>query len=642
MSAAVHVVFCMDTEGPCDDPSNPELLATWSEVDAAVDKLFDPAFRARHRDPSGGQLRVGWFFLTWTGFTSNPRNRAVGYHAIRDHYLARWRDPIVACGDEQLWHYHQPPANGVANEWGLDWRASREYEQILSRQLLEREWFPAAYRAGGTIMDPISSRWVDAWFPIDYSNRAPVALDGLVDWSGGVAEWSLYHPSPEDFRVPGPGRRLMARCLDLQTWAFAISEEDVVSAFRRAAAGLPTILACFDHDYRDIAERVDGFRGLVARTAARFPEVEWRYSGPTEAVRDYLGSAAQPALELDVAHYDGAVHIRSSAPIFQSIPWIAARLRDGSVLHVERDVVRVAPTRWRWTPAAAVEWDRVAVGASTDAGTAATAVIAAEDGPGALFLRRPLGASPTNPRSVWHHSKYFVESCIGRASGELPEMDAARQSTEILSARLEPGMSVLDVGCAAGHLRRSLEPLGVEYHGIDVLERAIDIGRMYGGDGGSLRTLRVEDLPPGERYDAVVCISTLMYQPMFHLALEAMARAARRWLLVRSSFGDETEVRYVPDILLEDGFQTMRMYLNIFGREEVESFLVREGFSVTWIDDRRQSARFGGEPEVVGGLSIPYAFLLAERVAPPPAEAEILGEELGAAARSWAQTRSRS
>ena len=40
MSAAVQIVFCMDTEGPCDDPSNPELLASWDAVDAAMDRLF--------------------------------------------------------------------------------------------------------------------------------------------------------------------------------------------------------------------------------------------------------------------------------------------------------------------------------------------------------------------------------------------------------------------------------------------------------------------------------------------------------------------------------------------------------------------------------------------------------------------------
>lgn len=636
--AGVDVVFCMDTEGPCADPANPELLGTWDEVDGAMDKLFEPAFRARHQDPQGGGLRIGWFFLTWTGFATNPRRRALGYHAVRDHYLERWGAQLSANGDEQCWHYHQPAASGVGNEWGLDWEASREYERILSLQVLERGWFPAAYRAGGTIMDAVSSRWVDAWFPVDYSNRAPLAIPGLVDWSGGVAEWALYHPDPEEFRRPGAGRRRLARCLDLVTSVGALSEADVEAAFARAAAGLPAIIACFDHDYRDIAARIDDFRARVAEVAARHRDVPWRYAGPVEAVRSYLEVPPPAPLELDAACHDGAVHIRSSAPLFQSLPWLAVRTGDGDVRHVEEDVVRLEPTRWRWTPPPALEWAELGIGGSTDVGAAAAIAITPADGPGALFLRTPTCRSATAPRSIWDHSKYFVELCVDRASGRAAEMDAVRQAIDWLAPRLEPGMTVLDVGSAAGHLRRSL-PQGVDYFGIDASAHAIEIGRRF-GEPARLRALAVEQLPPEESYDAVVSLSTLAYFPAFELPLEAMARAARRWLVVRASFGDETEVRYVPDVWLEPGFQAMRTYLNVYARADVRRFLEREGFAVSWEEDRRQRERFGGEPEIVAGLPIPYEFLLAERVAPPPGEGELLDGELAEAAAEWRRARS--
>jgi hypothetical protein len=643
VAGVVEVVFCMDTEGPCRDPASSELLPTWDQVDHAMDKLLDDGFRARRPDPQGRGLRIGWFFLTWTGFTANPRARAFGYHAVRDHYLERWGEELAAFGDEQHWHYHHPPTSGIGNEWGLDWTAGREYEQILSRQLLDREWFPVGYRAGGTIMDPVSSRWVDCWFPVDYSNRAPLNIEGLVDWSPGVADWALYHPSPEDFRVPGAGRRRMARCLDLETSLHSLSEDDVVAAFERAAAGRPAVLACFDHDYRDIADRVDAWRELVAAVAGRFPHVAWRYAGPLDAVRGYLEAPPQPPLELDAAHHAGAVDIRSSEPLFQAIPWLAVETGSGEVLHLEQGIVRLDATRWRWEPPPELEWERLAAAGSTDLGEAATATISRSDGPGTLFLRRRTGISPERPRSIWHHSKYFVELCVERASGRADEMDAVRQAVDYLSPRLEPGMTVLDVGCAGAHLRRSLHGLGVEYFGIDLSERAIEIGRLYGRDdglpAGRLRALAVEDLPPAESYDAVVCLSTLAYLPMFHLPLEAMARAARRWLVVRSSFGDATDIRYLPDVLLEEPFQSMRTYLNVFSRGDVQRFLEREGFAVAWEEDRRQRERFGGEPEVVGGIPIPYAFLLAERVAPTPSDEELLGEELARVAADWRQER---
>jgi SAM-dependent methyltransferase len=644
VTATVHVVVCIDTEGPCADPGNPELLATWDAVDAAMDRLFDEGFRDRHRDPTGTPLRFGWFFLTWTGFSSNPRGRDFGYHRVRDHYLARWGDSLAAFGDEQCWHYHQPAASGIGNAWGLDWSASSEYEQILSRQVLDRAWFSACFRAGGTILSAEASRWVDAWFPVDYSNRAPVDVPGLVDWSDGIADWRLYHPSPEDFRREGAGRRRMARCLDLVTRIHRLSEQDVESAFARAETGEPAILACFDHDYRDIAGRLDDFVALVESVAARHPAVPWRYAAPLEAVRGYLDAPRPRPLELDAFVLDGDVHIRSSEPLFQSIPWLAVESR-GEVAHVEHNIVRLEPTRWRWTPPAGLAWERLGVAGSTDLGETAAVAIQPGDVPGSLFLRSQTGPSAGHPRSVWHHSKYYIELSVARASGEAEEPDSARQAADLLGSRLEPGMSVLDVGSAAGHLERLLAPLRVEYHGIDTSERAIEIGRAYGARRGlpraRLRALSIEQLPADETYDAVVSLSTLQYFPAFQLPLEAMARAARRWLVVRASFGDTTEVRFLPDALLEPGFETMRAYFNVYARDEVETLLAAEGFSVAWEPDRRQRDRFGGGPEVVGGVAIPYEFLVAERVSPVPGRSEILGADLKRIADEWQRSRHR-
>jgi SAM-dependent methyltransferase len=629
----VTVSVCMDTEGPCADPGNPELLGTWEQVDEAMDKLFEPAFRDRYPDPGGGRLAIGWFFLAWSGFTTNPRSRAFGYHAVRDHYVERWGNAIEAFGDEHCWHYHHPPASGIGNEWGLDWETSDEYARILSRQLLERRWFPACYRAGGTIMDSRSSRFVDSWFPLDFTNRAPLTLPGLVDWSGGVAEWGLYHPSPEDFRMPGAGRRRMARCLDLLTGVHVLGEEDVVSAFERARRGLPALLSVFEHDYRDIEGRLDGFRELLASVAARYPDVDWRYAAPRAAVLRYLDVPPPRPLLLEASPTADGLAIWTSEPVFQSVPWLAARTPDGEVRHVEEGLVRVDPCRWRWT-ASGLEWDELAVGASTDLGE--TAVAIAGETP---RIRR----HPQRPHSIWEHSDLFAASVVERASGRAPEMDAARQAAEILAERLAPPASVLDVGCAGGHLYHSLRPLRFDYFGIDEHRRSIELGRLALEDAGlpasHLRALPVEWLPADERHDAVVSLSTLLYLPRFELPLEIMARAARRLLVVRSSFGESGETRYLPDVLLDDGFESLHAYFNVYARDEVAALLERLGFRVEWQEDRRQRESFGGAPEVVGGIELSYEFLVAERVAPSPEGEDALDAARAAALRDWREGR---
>jgi Methyltransferase domain len=612
VAAWVNVCFLMDTEGPCDDPDKPELNATW--------------------------LRVGWFFLTWTGFRTNPRSRPFGYHRVRDHWLERWGGEMTLYGDEHCWHYHHPPESGVGNEWGLDWTRGAEYDQIVSRQILERTWFPACFRAGGTILDGVSSRWVDAWFPFDYSNRAPKSIDGLIDWSSGIDRWTIYHPDPEDFRRPGAGRRRMGRSLDRRSWVHELTQADVDAAFEQASAGHAAILSCFDHDSRDIAEGVEGYRAMVADASSRYPDVPWRYAGPVEAMRNVLDVPDPPQLELEGSVVGGDVFIRSSEPIFQSFPWLA--VRDGeSIRQVRDDVVRVDETSWRWTPERSIAWDELGVGASTDLGVSTVAVLRPDDAPGRYRLRQPLEESPTQPNSIWAYSKLFPELSIGRASGETPEMDSARQATELLAARLAPNARVLDVGSAAGHLRRSLAPLGFDYHGIDAEEHIVEIGRRYlardGMPQSRLRALPLDGLPRGERYDAVVSLSTLLYFPDFHEPLEIMARAADRLVVVRSLFGERTMVRWLPDILLEPGYQDMRAYFNVFARDGVAEFLESLGFGVEWIEDRRRLEKFAGEPEVVGGIELPYEFLVAERVRPRPSERAILGERFREIARAW-------
>jgi hypothetical protein len=44
-------------------------------------------------------------------------------------------------------------------------------------------------------------------------------------------------------------------------------------------------------------------------------------------------------------------------------------------------------------------------------------------------------------------------------------------------------------------------------------------------------------------------------------------------------------------------------------------------------------------PEVVGGLPLPYEFLVARRGRPRPTDEDILGDELGERARAWREER---
>jgi SAM-dependent methyltransferase len=345
-----------------------------------------------------------------------------------------------------------------------------------------------------------------------------------------------------------------------------------------------------------------------------------------------------PRLVLNAIRYKDIVSVWSTEPLRESAPWIAIQRSDGTEDRVVAKITRISPTRWRLDVPSGANWMRAVLGGTTEDGRSAKTSVVDLSDRSARILPSPLLPDPAQPNSITEYGELFAHSCVQRSIGEVPEQDSVRQAVELLRDCTLPGMTVLDVGCASGHAWRSLRGLGVEYFGIDPYTRAIEIGRLILGTQGlpasRLRDIRLESLPPEERYDVVLSLSTLLYFPMFHEPLALMAQAARGSLIIRSSFGDETEVRFLPDILLEPGYEGLHAYFNIYSRREVQSFLEARGFEVEWHADRRQTEKFAGVAETVGGIDLPYEFLVARRTRDLE-DAELLSEHFEEALSRW-------
>jgi len=399
-TGTVHVVHCIDTEGPLHEsveatfqrlrdifkldlePStetlrrlqageidlggieaavqkvvDPHLLAyndTWDKVDAMLTDCLSPAFRGRVRDSSGCGWVYNWFCVDHVDYDINPRRRDMGYHNVFDHYRA----VLTETGSEQdglHFHYHPhsflKEAHRCATHW---WASSDSLYQVLSRRVIDRHWFPAANRPGFHVIRPDSHWFLEQYIPFDFSSQATLPdeqdagqadIEGgrLGDWRRAPADWQPYHPAPDDYQVSGSCRRWIARCLNIGTRYRLLSERDVRQAFREAREGRPVVMAVTNHDFRDMRPDIESVRNVLSTVAADFPDVACRFSEAVQAMREALCLTPQPACELDLSLHavDDAKHVmRVEAPsgTFGPQPWLALKTVAGTYHHDNFDI----------------------------------------------------------------------------------------------------------------------------------------------------------------------------------------------------------------------------------------------------------------------------------------------------------------
>lgn len=334
MSAIVLVVHSVDTEGPLGGNArrlpdgSAEFMDNWDDILTSLRELTADDFRRTHADSFGGSYRFNWFVMDFTGFRTNPKCRVAEYHDTWDHIASL----PVRC-DGMYWHYHVPPRDGAGDQWSDTWLSSNECNTVLVRRLLERQSFPAAFRAGGTIEDEAASRWLEQTIPIDYSNRVsdrsyPGADLYHFNWYGAPAAWGSYHPSLGDPIREGGMRRFIYRCTDLRSRYNELTYDEVEACFVDAKrADGPRVLSYFSHDNRDMRPETYHAAALLKR-AAEATGVPWASSTAVDAHRRMQGLRAAP-IDLSIVREAGGFQIRASGQPFQATPFVGARLADG-------------------------------------------------------------------------------------------------------------------------------------------------------------------------------------------------------------------------------------------------------------------------------------------------------------------------
>jgi len=336
LTGTLFVAPVINAMGPVTDPKHNDLLNTWHDVDHCVSKLFQKDYRERYSDSSGHGAAFSFFFISWSGFNSNPVHRDFGYFSIYDHYKRVFGAQMESYGDQLYWMYNHPHESGIGNVWGLDWLQNTHSFDILNRFIIERDYFPSVVQIPTEKND--TSHWIENWFPFDVGNRNCSGLNlkawqpggqitgEVIDWRNAPDDWSEFHPSFESYQEPGSMKRIILRMLDIKTIVYELKEHEIEKAFKRCMNGRSTVLCAYEHDFRDRAETImERLIEPVARLSRRYPQVDWQFANILCAAKGVLGYEDHVAPRFCGIFYGGALRIRSSKRLFGPMPYVAVK-----------------------------------------------------------------------------------------------------------------------------------------------------------------------------------------------------------------------------------------------------------------------------------------------------------------------------
>ena len=291
---SLYLCPVINAMGPVTDPRHHDLLNTWQEIDKYLSKLFDKKYREKFKDSSEGGIIFSWFFISWSGFSSNPVKRDFGYFNVFDHYMNAWGKMIRKYGDGLYWMYNHPPESGVGNEWGMDWLHNCQYLEILMRYVAERNYFPSVVEI--VTEDNNTSHFLENFFPYDLGNRNSVDVnwdavnaDGkpmwkVINWKNATHNWEIYSPHEDDHQLKGNMKRKIGRLLDIKTIVYEFKEYELEKAFQMCLEGKDAMVSAYEHDFRDRADVIiEKFIEPAYRISKKYPEVKWYYKNVLDA-----------------------------------------------------------------------------------------------------------------------------------------------------------------------------------------------------------------------------------------------------------------------------------------------------------------------------------------------------------------------
>ena len=410
MEKTLHVVHCIDTEGPLNEtleatferlkhiyhielePSeetlkklqngemklnngkedsikstlNPHFLNyknSWKLIDDLFNNSLSKKFRDQFKDSYGNGWIYNWHCVDHVDYEYNPRGREIGYHKIYD-YVSKKLEETDSKKDGLHFHYHPHPMIKHAHLCATRWLGPTDkLFQVLSRRVIDRNWFPAVNRPGFQVTRPDSHWFLEQFIPFDYASLSfeeethteqfDLTAGRSGDWRRAPLTWVPYHPSHEDYQVPGNCNRWISRCLNIGTRFANINLLEVERAFKEVEEGKNVILSFADHDFRDFRKDVEEAYNLLTTVQKKYPDIKFKYSEGAKAMREALNLKKDNHcnLKIQLNKIDQrafVLDVESDKDIFGPQPYLSIKSKKGEYFHDNFDF-QIPKRKWTFT-----------------------------------------------------------------------------------------------------------------------------------------------------------------------------------------------------------------------------------------------------------------------------------------------------
>ncbi len=346
---------------------NPHLLNynnTWDKVEEMLNDCLSESFRNKFQDSNGNGWIYNWHCVDHIDYEVNPRRRDIGFHNIFDEYKRILRENNSEQDGFQF-HYHPHPLIKHAHLCATRWIGPTDkLFQVLSRRILDRNWFPAVNRPGFQVNRPDSHWFLEQFIPFDYATLSmePTEEDNQQfdfsagrsgDWRRAPITWEPYHPHHDDYQKEGNCRRLIARCLNIGTRAYLMDEKEVRRAFDESRSDKKVILSFANHDFRDLRVDVEEAHRLLTKVSKEYDDVDFIYTNVVDGMRKAMKLEKREKCELTLKikkNSDGAntLSIKSSSDTFGPQPFFSFKTHNNQYFHDNLDF-QVPFREWTYT-----------------------------------------------------------------------------------------------------------------------------------------------------------------------------------------------------------------------------------------------------------------------------------------------------